>query len=318
VFIHKTGVHHVDAFQDTIDGERVAIVATVSYSGEIFFLSVNGSGEITKLELSLGVHGDSFWAVKWLKDHLGQRNRFAASQPTGTTKIWDFTIEQGVPQFTLHGEIKSQNRSFATCLDLNSEQNLLATGFQNGDVVLTQIETAKPVYTFRNFGLKGSSQSSSTVRSVRFSPLGKILAIASDSGSYGTVTLYDTTYGENVGSLTIPTHSTSISVGAYAHEGWVFEVDFNEAGDSLVTAGYDGKVRIWNIETREREATLNLSPTDVDDEDIVDEEDGVSSAIGVKFIPKGVRGGAGGDTNDGLVVISLDRGVRWYREAGGI
>lgn len=308
----------MDAIEDIVDNQRVAIVATVSFSGEVFFLRVDGAGEITQLETKLSAEkGDSFWAVRWLKDHRGQAHRFAATLATGTTKIWDVTLGQDL-RFSVHGEVKSQSRSFATCVDVNSEQNLLATGFQNGDVVLTQIETAKPVYTFRGFGLKGSAQSSSATRSVRFSPLGTILAVASDAGSYGTVTLYDTTYGENVGSLTIPSHSTAVNVGAYAHENWVFEVDFNETGESLVTAGYDGKVRVWSIATREREATLNLSPTDVDDADIVDEEDGLCAAVGVKFINRGIRGGAGGDNNDGLVVISLDRGVRWYREAGGI
>lgn len=319
VFVHKTGLHHVDAFQDvTSRGERLITVATTSFSGDLFFYAIDTNGDATPLDISL--KDGSYWAIKWLKDHLGQRHRFAATLSNGSTLIYDLNWQENTntPVFTKHGEIKAHTTGFATCLDLNSEQNLLATGFQNGDVVLTQLETAKPVYTFRNFGLKGSLQSSSSVRSVRFSPLGSILAIASDSGSYGTVTLYDTTYGENVGSLTIPGHSTSVNVGAYAHENWVFDLDFNESGDSIVTAGYDGLVRIWNLETRERAATLNLSPTDVDDEDIVDEEDGKCPAIGVRFINKGVRGGAGGDSNDGLVVISLDRGVRWYREAGGI
>lgn len=318
VFIDKTGLHHVDSFQDTFQNERMSLIATVTFSGRIVLLRVTQQGGIERLDVDLEAKS-TYWAVRFLKDHLGKAHKLAATTPCGVTKIWNFEIgDDGVPSFTAHGEVKSQSGSFATCLDLNSEQNILATGYQNGDVVLTQLDTAKAVYTFRSFGLKGSSQSSSSVRCVRFSPLGKILSIASDSGSYGTVTLYDTKYGENVGSLTIPSHSTSTSVGAYAHENWVFEVDFNESGEHLATAGYDGKVRIWNVETREREATLNLSPTDVDDEDIVEEEDGLCSAVGVKFIPPGVRGGAGGDSNDGLVVISLDRGIRWYREAGGI
>ncbi|CDR38337.1 CYFA0S02e00474g1_1 [Cyberlindnera fabianii] len=320
VFVHKTGLHHVDVFEDVIDATRIILVATVSFSGEVFFLSVDPSGAVTKLDnVKLdGGKNDTYWAIKWLKDLDGQKNSFTATQTSGDTKIWNFTVVDGVPKFEKHGDVKSQSGSFATCLDVSSSQDLLATGYQNGDVVLAHVESSKPVFTFHNFGLKGSTQSSSAIRSVKFSPLGKLLAVASDSGSYGVVTIYDTVYGENIGSFTIPTHSTHVSVGAYAHDGWVFEVDFNESGESLVSAGYDGKVRVWNIKTREREATISLSPTDVNDEDIVNEEDGICAAVGVKFINKGIRGGAGSDRNDGLVVISLDRGIRWYREAGGI
>jgi len=40
--------------------------------------------------------------------------------------------------------------------------------------------------------------------------------------------------------------------------------------------------------------------------------------LDVKYIHKNVRGGLGGAKNEGLVVVALDRGIRWFREAGGI
>jgi len=307
-----------------VDTIKVSLVATVSFSGEIFFYMINASdGSINALEVDLGLktNRDAFWAIQWSKDEEGQSHKFAATQATGAVKIWTFNIESiDKVSFTPLDTVKPQTKKFATCLDLTSSKDLLATGFQNGDVILTQTETGKPVFTFHNFGLKGSTQSSSTIRSVKFSPLGSLLAVASDSGSYGIITIYDTVYGENVGSFTIPSHSSDVPVGVFAHDGWVFEIDFNETGDFLVSAGYDGKVRVWNVTTREREATLALSTTDYDDDDINNEdlENTSSSAIGVKFIKKGTRGSAGGDNNDGLVVISLDRGIRWFREAGGI
>jgi superkiller protein 8 len=321
LFVHKSGLHHVDVFEDTIDAIKHVLVAAVSFTGEITFFYINAQNEPSKLDnVSVNEGTDSFWAVKFLKDSRGQVNRFAASSPTGFVKIWNFIIsEEGIPTFTLHHIIEPQLKSFAISIDLNSEANLLATGYQNGDVVLTNIENGKPVYTFHSFGLKNTSANSSSVRSVKFSPLGKIIAVASDFGSNGTITLYDTQYGENVGNFTLPSHSSQAVVGAYAHDGWVFEVDFSETGESLASAGYDGKVRVWKVATRERESTIALSPTDVDDADIVtDADNNVSSAFGVKFVNKGIRSGSGGDTNEGLVVISKDRGIRWYREAGGI
>lgn len=323
LFVHKTGLHHVAVYEDIVETTKMSLVATVSFSGEVFFYIINGSDRsISPLTVDLGTktNRDAYWAVQWSKDDEGKNHKFAATQATGSTKIWNFEIESlEKVTFTPISTIKPQSKTFATSLDISSSNNLLATGFQNGDVVLTQTDTSKPVYTFHNFGLKGSAQSSSSIRSVKFSPLGTLLAVASDSGSYGNITLYDTVYGENVGSFTIPSHSSQTPVGAYAHEGWVFEIDFNETGEFLASAGYDGKVRVWNVTTREREATLALSPTDFDDEDIAQEDENASSsAIGVKFIKKGTRGGAGGDNNDGLAVISLDRGIRWFREAGGI
>ncbi|CCH44794.1 putative WD repeat-containing protein [Wickerhamomyces ciferrii] len=322
VFVHKTGLHHVAVFEDFVDTTRIGLVATVSFSGEVFFYIINQTdGSISPIDVQLNGKGnrDSYWAIQFSKDEESKSHKFGATQATGVTKIWSFTIDSLTSAtFTIHGEIKPQTKNFATSLDISYNKSLLATGFKNGDVVLTQTETSKPVYTFHNFGLKGSSQSSSTIRSVKFSPLGTLLAVASDSGSYGTITLYDTIYGENVGNFTIPSHSTQVHVGAYAHEGWVFEIDFNETGELLVSSGYDGKIRVWNVTTREREATIALSITDYDDDDIPIDENATSAAVGVKFIDKGIRGGAGGDSNDGLAIISLDRGIRWFREAGGI
>lgn len=60
-------------------------------------------------------------------------------------------------------------------------------------------------------------------------------------------------------------------------------------GKNLVSCGFDKCVRVWNLETSEREATINISITDLDDasnDDLQDE----SVASGVKFIGKGVRG----------------------------
>ena len=70
------------------------------------------------------------------------------------------------------------------------------------------------------------------------------------------------------------------------------------------------------METRERVATINVSLSDFGDVEGSEMDNSVVS--GVKFIRKGVRGGIGGDTNEGLCAISFDRGIRWYREAGGI
>lgn len=311
-FIHKTGIHHLSVFEDVIENEKYIFVAAVSFNGEIHILKIQQNGDIEVLKDAIK-EKDSYWAVKFAKDPESKNSRFAATLPNGLTKIWNFSVVEGQPHFQLEGELKGE--AFPTCLDLSIEQDKLSIGYQNGDVSILEISSLKPIFTFHNSSLQKSSNS--TVRSVKFSPLGSLLAVGKDVGSNGLVTIYDTTYGETIGSLTIPSHSSKTVTGAYTHEGWVFAIDFNESGESLVSAGYDGKLRVWDVETRERQATISLSPTDLDDEDIID-VDGQSPIVGAKFIKKGTRGGAGGDSNDGLVAISLDKGIRWYREAGGV
>lgn len=227
------------------------------------------------------------------------------------------------PHLTLHGEIPSAQPVFATSLDISSN-GLIATGFANGSVVVSQLSTLRPVHTFEGFGIQGTEQNSNTVRDVKFSPLGSLLAVANDSGSFGCVTLYETEFGERVGSLSVPTHSTQTSIGSFAHDGWVFGLSFNATGETLATCGYDGKVRVWEVKSRERVSTINITANDIEDEQeiLLEDENGdslkVPPVFGVKFIGKGIRGGMGSDSNEGLCCVCMDRSVRWFREAGGV
>ncbi|QLL33035.1 hypothetical protein HG536_0D05560 [Torulaspora globosa] len=223
---------------------------------------------------------------------------------------------------TAQGEIPVSQPVFATSLDI-SPNGLIATGFANGSVVVSQLSTLRPVHSFEGFEIQGVEQNSNTVRAVRFSPLGTLLAVANDSGSFGCVTLYETEYGERVGSLSVPTHSSQTSIGSFAHDGWVFDLSFNTTGETLATCGYDGKVRVWEVKSRERVSTINLTANDIEDEKeiLLEDENGnslkVPPVFGVSFIAKGVRGGMGSDSNEGLCCVCMDRSVRWFREAGG-
>lgn len=226
------------------------------------------------------------------------------------------------PHLALQGEIAATEPVFATCLDI-SLNGLIATGFANGTIVVSQVSTLRPIHSFEGFGIQGIEQNSNTVRDVKFSPMGTLLAVANDSGSYGCVTLYETEFGERVGSFSVPTHSTQSSIGTFAHNGWVFGLSFNSTGEFLATCGYDSKVRVWDVKSRERVSTINISANDVENEQeiMLEDESGDSlkypPVFGVKFIAKGIRGGMGSDSNEGLCCVCMDRSVRWFREAGG-
>lgn len=355
-FVSKTGVHHVDVFHSVErGGVEICIVACVSFSGNIQFYSVNTTnGELTELDL-MGPEDKrkSFWCVKWYRssDHL-LSHRLIATEVTGSTRVWkfhpfaqeidetrvdkreDYSIEEEKlqqqneelefqPHLTLQGEILSSEPNFATSVDVSSN-GLIATGFSDGSVVVAQLRTLRPIYNFEGFGIQGIEENSSTVRDVKFSPLGGLLAVANDSGSYGCVTLYETEYGERVGNLTVPTHSAQTSVGSFAHDGWVFSLSFNSTGEFLASCGYDSKVRVWDVKLKERVSTLNISAGDIEiEEDILLKDEQGNSlknppVMAVTFINKGVRGGMGSDTNEGLCCVCLDRSVRWFREAGGV
>lgn len=342
-------MHHVDAFHSVERGGiEVLIVACVSFSGEIFFYRVDPTnGKIQELELMSNLDKKkSFWCVKWFKsEDFTIPHKLVATDVKGTTTIWNFhpfkeTDEDGEsePENTtavsstdliedLHlerlGDISATESSFATCVDI-SAKGLIATGFSNGSVVVSQLSTLRPIYIFEGFGIRGTEENSSTVRDVKFSPLGELLAVANDSGSYGCVTLYETEFGERIGNLTVPTHSSQSSIGSFAHNGWVFNVSFNSTGEFLATCGYDSKIRVWDVKMKERVSTLNMSAGDIEiEEDILAQDEYGDSLInppvmGVTFINKGVRGGIGNDTNEGLCCVCLDRSVRWFREAGGV
>ncbi|AAS53118.1 AER439Wp [Eremothecium gossypii ATCC 10895] len=355
--VNKTGVHHVDVLH-TVErsGVEICVIACVAFDGSLHFYSVNlGEWTLTQMELlSSEEKQRSYWSAKWHKStYHSQAHKFVATEVSGNTRVWRFhpfskeveelkifEQDEGAeksdtavkqqddelelqPHFTLHGDLPAASPKFATCVDV-SVKNLVATGFSDGSVVIAQLSTLRPIYNFEGFGLQGTQDNSNTVRALKFSPLGGLLAVANDSGSFGCVTLYETEYGEPVGSLTVPMHSNQQSIVSVAHSGWVFGLSFNSSGEYLASCGYDAKVRVWDVKLREHVSTLHMSSDDIEDErDMMTvDEHGTSlkapPVLGVCFVDKGVRGGMSADINEGLCCVCLDRSIRWYREAGGI
>ncbi|ODV96128.1 hypothetical protein PACTADRAFT_49530 [Pachysolen tannophilus NRRL Y-2460] len=335
-FVNKLGLHHLSVFEDIINNIHYLIIAVVAFDGKCYFYEFETKFvELVSLNERLGFNN---YAIDFLKDPLGKSNKFVSTESNGNCKIYDLLIEgkeqndlgiSGI-NLQLQGTIEPKLKNFATSVSLDSKGSNIAIGYQNGDVYLYDLEVLKPIYSFYGFGLKNDNNST-TVRSIKFSPTDRLLAVARDSGPYGTITLYDVKYGDTIGTFTAPTHSANVSIGGYAHEGWCFSLDFNEDGSLLASGGFDSKIRIWNVKNRQREATLILTKSDFsadvnekikeneiepNNEEYEDEMDD-SVITSVKFIKSGLRIGEG-DQNEGLCAVGFDRGIRWYREAGGI
>jgi superkiller protein 8 len=137
------------------------------------------------------------------------------------------------------------------------------------------------------------------VRAVTFSPASTLLAAAGDSR---IIALYDVRSGEQVANLS-------------GHAAWVISLDFSSTGEWLLSgfvpintpiffrplvltvfnSSYDGKIKVWGMETRSCVATHGESDKPI---------------WSVKWIPKQGRG-------EQFVAAGAGRSISFYREASG-
>lgn len=336
--IDNSGVHHVNVYENTLPGNHIKVVVLGfgCFNGKIkldWFLNddISTLGTVqTPPDLS------NCWCPIFYKDPESKQDYMLVTCVNGTITIYAmnfFTTDEAEGKPDVFIGAKSSDLTiaftklnsvtpteiFPISIDISINRKI-AIGYTNGDVMLFELLTLKPLYTFHSTDLQISSRksiSNSIPRVVKFSPDGSLLVVARDNQSSGSINMYDVQYGENIGSLTKPSHSNSATIGGFAHDGWIMGLSFDEEGQFLASCGFDKCVRVWNLDNHERVATLRLSLGDFDAEFKQEEHDSCV-ASGVTFIKKGIRGGLGGDSNNGLCVISFDRGVRWYREAGGI
>jgi superkiller protein 8 len=115
------------------------------------------------------------------------------------------------------------------------------------------------------------------VRTVSFSPAGTRLAAAGDAR---VITLFDVQHGEQVANLT-------------GHSAWIFSVDWSDTGEYLLSGSFDGKAKVWSIDTRNCVATH--SETD-------------KTLWCVKWLPKTGK-------SELFATAGANRSISFYREA---
>ncbi|KAI9717471.1 MAG: superkiller [Chrysothrix sp. TS-e1954] len=167
-------------------------------------------------------------------------------------------------------------KSFGMAIDISPSGTLTATGHQKGSLHLLNNSTSRMHASL--LSLAGP------VRAVKFSPAETFLAAAGDGR---IVALYSTRSGEQVALLE-------------GHTSWVFDLDFNANGTLLVSGGWAGEVRVWDVERRECVSVVKG--------DEGKEGSGAGAAVwGVKW----VRVGRG----EGFVCAGRRGDLGWWREA---
>lgn len=320
--VDKIGLHHVEVFEQTINKVNRVLVACVSFSGVLYLYEIDGkTNELVDLGFNCMETGlkkkTAFWAPVF--DYCADEIILACTTVAGSTKIFNIEVEpeNSNLEFKYKGELFANDTSIATCICSDINNNRMVVGHQNGNTYLYDFKQMVLAFNFESYGMK-TNKSLNIVRSLKLSPNNsKYLAIASDSGPFGTISLYDVKFGEYLGSFKLATHSSNVGIGNFAHSKWCLSIDFNHTGEKLVSCGFDNSVRVWDVESRTSLNHLPLSSTDMDDEHVEQLNDLDSSAcVDVKFVQPGIFKEEG--QNSAITVVGFDRSIRWFREAGGI
>ena len=140
----------------------------------------------------------------------------ATGDNAGTVRIWDVQTRQVIAQ--LEGDTVT-----VYAVKFSSDGRTFATAGYHGTI---------KIWSVSDWGLLGTLENRGTVHTLDFSPDGKALA----STGHSVVTLWSVESGTEIASLT-------------GHSDWVRGVAFAPNGNTVVSGGDDGTVRLQNTES---------------------------------------------------------------------
>ncbi|KAI9827030.1 MAG: hypothetical protein M1826_006509 [Phylliscum demangeonii] len=284
---HKLGCHHIVT---SADGRKAA---SVGFGGELKLWRLAAEGadvdptapEARWMEDGTVKDGDKpgeVWALALSRD--GQY--LASTTYDGRINVWDTSRER----VKIRGyETKG---SFGLCVHLleqSADGRLTASGHENGAVYIFNNDTGRMLHSLPNL-LK-------PVRTIAFSPASKLVAAAGDGR---VIALYDSYGGEQVAHLT-------------GHSAWITAVSWSHTGQYLLSGAFDGKIKVWSIETRACVATLTEASHH-------HHHHSSSTIWAVTWLPKTTTtttatGRFGG--SEAFAVAGAGRAISLYREATG-
>ncbi|PWY66137.1 WD40 repeat-like protein [Aspergillus sclerotioniger CBS 115572] len=253
---HKVGCHHV-----VTSGKGLRAVS-IGFGGEVMIWSCRDGiwAKDDAASVNKATPAD-IWAIALSED--GQY--LAGVTQDGHIKVWDLDANgEEIRDYETKG-------SFGTCIDLSADGRFIASGHENGSVYIFGTESGR-----MPFSLSGLVK---PVRAVAFSPGGKFLAAAGDSK---VIVLYDTSSGEQVANLS-------------GHTTWIMSLSWSHTGEHLLSGSFDGKVKVWSIDTRTCVATHSET------------EKAIWSIKWLSNIGRSV----------GFATAGANRSISFYREATG-
>jgi WD40 repeat protein len=253
-----TAIDHTDFIGDIAfspDGSRLATSgqdATV----RVWAVGLDGAQE----SLSLAGHSDFVDRLAFSPDGRS----LATASSDGTARIWDISPSGNQEILTLAGHRDSRRR-----VAYSPDGTRLATTGGDGQALILEAESGETLLTFPH--------PAGVVWQAVFSLDGTRLATA---GEDNTARVWDAADGREL--LTLTGHSQAPPVGGF-YPG-IASVAFSPDGKVLASAGADGQVRLWDVETGESALALQAHP------------DGIG-ATRVAFSPDGSRLAAASDAH---------------------
>ncbi len=170
----------------------------------------------------------------------------------GTARIWD--LASGKSEFVL-GEAGDSANIRAVAFSPTGHR--LATTSAYGTTTIWDTNTGQEIITLRGHAPGQTVETRfNGVIGVSFSPDGKLLATASDDL---TAKIWDANSGQELFTLRGHSHAP-VSIPPF--DG-VIQVEFSPDGELLATAGGDGTIKFWDVNTGQALLTLDAHPDNV-------------------------------------------------------
>ena len=155
-------------------------------------------------------HDEWVWTVAFSTDG----KLLATGDASGQVNVWNLQNRQRIAQ-----RQADSNAIYAVRFSPNNQ--ILAGAGYEGQIKLWKIP---------NWQYLGTLETNGTVKGISFSPDSRTLA----STGYESVNLWTVNIGENIATLT-------------GHTDWVNTTAFSPNGNSLISGGADGMLRIWDV-----------------------------------------------------------------------